>query len=102
MSEDLLIELHTDMDTLGGYTDLQSVTTDHQLQTESILHDASIAVVSLAPSSDPLADPTTTQKDIETVVTELKKDPRVKRVQKNFRYFPESISTSDPYTGSLW
>ena len=96
-------EASVDLDTYAGKYQLDQIENSHDLTTTDTLSDENIAVMKIdALSKNLLTEGSIANKDtinfeiektVDTTIAELKKDPRVARVQRNFVYKLSTSST---------
>ena len=96
-------EASVDLDTYAGKYQLDQIENSHDLTTTDTLSDENIAVMKIdVLSKNLLTEGSIANKDtinfeiektVDTTIAELKKDPRVARVQRNFVYKLSTSST---------
>lgn len=104
-TEQILVQFHTDIENYVGQYQVDQIENEHQLDTTEIIS-GNLAVMELKDSGIPAIqsidqNPTLdAEKKIDSVIDELKKDPRIAYVQKNHIYTLQSFN--DPGFDNLW
>jgi subtilisin family serine protease len=108
--DEILVQFKTDIDTMVGQYQVDTFTSNHDIKITETISENNIVVVTpeISPietvnSSFQLADSFTIDTgsgNIETMIEQIKQDPRVEHVQKNFIYTVQSVNDSDFW--KLW
>lgn len=102
---EILVQFKTDIDTMVGQYQVDTFTSNHDIKITETISENNIVVVTpeISPietvnSSFQLADSFTIDTgsgNIETMIEQIKQDPRVEHVQKNFIYTVQSANDPD-------
>jgi len=107
--QEILVQFKTDIDTSVGQYQIDTLTSAHNLEVTDTITENNIVVVThiedssdskIASVLDAFVSTTNSDESIDQKIEELKQDPRVAHVQKNFIYTLQS--TNDPDFSKLW